>query len=104
MARHHSWVAAGWYWKFWQRTFRKCERCGAKLRLEPAGPRRGQRYSYCAPGDRVFRLVERLPSCELAASFDDVTTTLKASISSEELAKIVTAPSPMREAMKRDEP
>lgn len=60
--KRHSWI---WYksWKFWQKPARVCVRCRSMLRMEPAGPRGGARYSYREVGTIGYVRVDRLPEC-----------------------------------------
>jgi len=65
--KKHSWLPHR-TWKLWQKPARQCSRCGAILRFESVGPRKGKRYSYRGPGKRTFVLVDKLPECQREAS------------------------------------
>lgn len=62
MKSRHSWVLHR-TWQFWERSTRRCVRCKALVKLEKAGPRGGQRYSYQAPGYGIFVSLDYLPEC-----------------------------------------
>lgn len=62
LTHKHSW---SWYrtWLFWKKPAKRCGKCHAMLRMEPAGPRGGKRYFYHDSHERAYRQVAYLPPC-----------------------------------------
>lgn len=73
--KHHSWT---WVrtWAFWRRATKVCVRCGARLRMERVGPRKGRMYSYQEPGSKDWKIVPKLPECAPPTDADLAATSL----------------------------
>lgn len=94
--KKHSWEwqKRGWgalFW--WRKPSMVCVKCGARMRRDPLGPRDGKRTVYKGPGAMEFRVVSKLPPCEVF-DFAAVSSAMKQEFG--EFEAVVNQESPIR--------